>query len=332
MRSTLVVVTVAALSGCGPEWDPIAGEEGAREAVALSAASFAHVIEAGDRFWIVLDQHPDLKWAQGEPVVVARSPLLVASAAAAEAALAREVLAWRGREVRLHDVRAALCTGVVSGFALVGRRHGSDADISDEDGSPLALTREGWELAAPILAAEVRPSAGRCAGASWARATDAREARIAKAGPAPESLARAALAAFRELDTYAEIDRRYQDPELDEHIDRRLPWEHHDGSAPQVVVVEDAATRSTLVVVAASAGAGCGGFSGQLTGIWRLAGGGVELLGELEQELVPDSAADLDGDGVPELLFRSGVLQLAADRASKARQDFLSVPFYGCPC
>ena len=254
-------------------------------------------------------------------------------AEAAEGALPEAILAWRGRAVRLHDSRAPLCSGVVIGFAVVGRLWPYDWDGSLEDGElPRPVTGEIWQLAAPVLAAEVRPTAGRCASASWARADDEPAPRFALSRPAFPRLAETALAAFRRLASYAEIEQRYLSPEPGNPVVRTEPWESFDGAEPAIVLCEDPASRAALVVVAAVAGSGCGEFSGQLTAVFRLDGKDeprLEWLGDLAEHVVPDGAADLDGDGVFELLFPSGVLHLERGQVT---QDALAVPFYGCPC
>jgi hypothetical protein len=327
-RSHLTLLASLALTACGPEWE--LGPEGAG-AAKLSTATFSHAIEGGGRFWVVLDQAPDASWIQGEPELMSSRPHLVVRANAVERSLPASIISWHGRAIRLYDHRGALCSGVVTGFAMVGRMwpHDWDGSFDEEEAEHRPLTGEIWQLATPVLAGEVLPSAGRCAGAQWARATDEPEPRLAAVRPASPLLAETALSAFRRLGGYAQIEHEYLEPEGGDPVVRTVPWESFDEATPSIVQVDG--SSSPLVVVSASAGARCGGFYGQLTAVFRLDGktGRLEWLGDLDQHVVPDGAADLDGDGVPELLFEHGLLHL---EDNKATRDLFEVPFYGCPC
>jgi hypothetical protein len=331
MRHTHLAALLAslALSACGPEWD-LGSENGS--ATRLSSSAFSHAIEGGGRYWVVLDREPDASLIRGEPELIAARPHLLVRADAVEGSLPASILGWRGRAVRLHDDHGALCSGIVTGFAMVGRLwpHDWDGSFDEEEAEHRPLTGEIWQLATPVLAGEVLPSAGRCTGARWARATDEPEPRLAAIRPASPRLADSALSAFRRLGSYAQIEHDYLEPEGGDPVSRSVPWESYDEATPSIVLVDDG-SASPLVVVSASAGAPCGGFSGQLTAVFRLDGktGRLEWLGDLTEHVVPDGASDLDGDGVPELLFDEGLLHL---EAGKATRDLLGVPFYGCPC
>jgi len=325
------------LFACGPEglWPELDAPLSTGEKHRLAPSSFGHVIEATGGWWLVLDHRPSEQWRVGDPSLANTGDpgVVVLEAEVDRATLPAQVLAWHGRQVQLLDREQPRCIGVVGRVALLGPLE-PPIGFPGDDGAHMSeadLARTLWGMSAPVLAARLELVSGDCSGSTWGRAADTPAPLIARGMAAPPELASSALAAFQQLQAYAEIDQAYHgsDNNEDNDEDKAGPWENADGGSPDVSLFEDQASGAALVVVSVMAGSHCSEFLGQLTGVWRVVGDRLELLGVAEDYVVPEAAVDLEGDGTPELLFYHGVLQL---EGGVAKQHELKVAYFGCPC
>jgi hypothetical protein len=118
----------------------------------------------------------------------------------------------------------------------------------------------------------------------------------------------AAVAAFRGLDAYREVQEELKDGiAAGDFTDVRpgVPWEAVTGGSLAVASYTDLAAGRRLVVVQGAADQGCGGFHGTLTAVFEAhAGQPLELLGEGNG--VPSALVD-HGSGDYELLYEDAL-------------------------
>jgi hypothetical protein len=88
-----------------------------------------------------------------------------------------------------------------------------------------------------------------------------------------------------------------------------------------------------LVYVTADVGESCGDdFVARLWGVWELAGNKLvdRNAPDANGYVEPEAAADVDGDGVLEILIDEGILRRAGDRYGAP--EHLDLPDHDCPC
>lgn len=299
--------------------------------------SFAFVIKAG-RLMLVLDRQPQQDWAEGDPELVSDGHPVVVRRSVKTDAVPATLLQMRDRQVTLFDDRGPKCLATVGRVSLVGRfepHFGERFAWSGQEGarrmSKAAIAAEAWELSGPVLAAELEGTTDRCTGATWARASELGNPELARFGRAPAELTRTALGAFHRLAPYAAVAKDFR--ELVTHPEV-AHWEHHEEASPWVQVLCHRSTRTTLVSVSATAGMGCGEFMGRLTALWKVTGGtgtsALQLVGVIEDHVVPTAAVDVDRDGRLELLYDHGLIHLS--KAGTVQLEELMVPNWDCPC
>ncbi len=289
------------------------------EVGALDAARLMMVIEGGH---VVLDATPgDLRHAAPEVTVPAR---------VAEAALLDlgPWQAWEGREVVGYGAQGEVCRGKLGRPRLLARAIPHFGVVQGWEGReegtapapPAQIAAELWDLAGEAGRLLVAPLAG-CERAVYARPADAPAPAIFAAAE-DAALEKRARNAFRALPAHKAIQTDFAS-----NYAGKGPW---DGGAGDVVVFRG---PTTWVAVSARAGDGCGDFYGELWALWRLDGRRLVLLSDPEAPgtfFAPEAAADLDGDGVPELLQRD---RLARPDAGVWRvTEDITTPFLDCPC
>jgi hypothetical protein len=222
----------------------------------------------------------------------------------------------RGLPVRLLDARGVRCEATLGDLSLRGevftQLQGLGADAANE----------AWAESPHYLVARVVGDRKACAGATWARAAALPQPAIATAGPpSPEAKSRA-LAAFKALPASRSIQGAFEHWYAGEHPkSHRPPPSWFEGSARQLTVrVFRPASGPALLSVSARIGEGdCSdGVFGGAWGLWEIddrepGHPRLVLRNEPDPELTlrPTAAADVDGDGTPELLFDN-----SADSAS----------------
>ena len=153
------------------------------------------------------------------------------------------------------------------------------------------------------------------------------------------SLVAAARHAFTELPDHKALDLDFHSAGGKGHF------------APSEVFVLHATTAAgptTLLFVSARAGAGCGGFAGELTALFRAGGkdggGRIDTLWAVPRALRPIAAFDLDGNALPELLIETDLggegdkrtaplgRALCRDADCRAPAQKVATPSHECPC
>ena len=213
------------------------------------------------------------RWTQGALVVEPGGELLRVSRSVEPAQLPAEIVRWQGRRVQLYDLSGKRCEARVVGFKVVGRlrphlelqKHWQNADPQLRQAALGELRRlPGYaDIQAALAPEPAAPARGRGKGQAKAAAV--------KASPRSEN------------------------------------WDEGKDATVEVSMLTVHGIQ--LVSVSARAGLGCSGLSHQLWALWQLQGDpnrpDWRLLSAPRggQGGTPRAVLDLDGDGVPELLF-----------------------------
>lgn len=285
----------------------------------------AALVAGGPSPWLLLDAPIDAAWATGAIEEVTADEYATALARPVELErLPAELAALAGTELTLYGDEGALCRAWAVSAHVLGRYLG---DGYGDEQDPAAK----WEMAADSLqlAYRLEPIAGDCADAIWARSSSLPAPSMGVVREADDALRRRALAAFRATPAHREVQRRFAS---EGHTG---PWDRFEQGVAAVDVVSG--VGAPLVIAEAAVG-GCGTFDASLVAVWRLAEDGALEPLPLEVEREPMSisaAADVDGDGRPELFYRpddldTAMLESGADGYRSTLEA--RVPIYGCRC
>ncbi|MEP7049380.1 MAG: hypothetical protein ABJB12_03465 [Pseudomonadota bacterium] len=302
--------------------------------------------------WLADEQHailsanPEPGWAEGTPSYAGENTAL---RAVALGRLPKALRAWLGRPVRVLGARGVVCETRLQRFALRAQVTPDPATAEAWDGcadpplAPAAIAQQIWSLTSRSGRQLVAEFAAPCKGALLALDPDLPAPAVALPEPASAELGERALAEFRKLPAYAEIQARFQSARSeaegawDDREVRRSVWSLRlPAHVPLVFVSEEVGPGCT-----ASAAA----FSASLSALWADNGASVPLALLLvppsldDRRLTPRAVLDLESDGTPAVLlgpdgrFAAHAL-LAKGKASSSFSKVLlsSVPFFGGPC
>ncbi len=303
---------------------------------------FLFVEEVEGAYWLRLEQEADEAWGLGQPRLVSREPA-VARKTADAGQLSTESTSMKGRVVVLYGEAGPLCKATVGELAVLSRfwpHFGMAQEWSGEfSGEPMGdldIAEEVWGMGPKELWGRLGV-VGRvdCSGARWARDATLAEARVWS--PAPQvasSMQPTVERAFRKLAGYQEIQQEFEKSVPDAEV---RWWDQFDGAQPvPVVAFTDPAAGRTVVAARATAGFGCGGFWGEFWAVWEVSGSGSSLKLLTDQRVpgqglfLPTSVFDLEGDGKPELLDSTTLVQPVGGTWRPALVN--EVPSYDCPC
>lgn len=281
------------------------------------------------RSFAVLGTETQPEWARGRRRLVRREGPTIVTRPVRLRALPDEVRGQLRGTVRVSNDTGEVCR------ARLGRprvlRHvdaGWEIDTwNGLDGGPrftdAQVAEAAWRASAgfELLVAPLIRVSGDCDAGRWAtRAAPTFGHALTEAEPA-------LLSAFRELPSYRDLAegyesvRSYEEGPPVEHWDERLG-----GSARAVHGFVANGRRFSLI--SAEADPGCGDFVGGLWALYEHGADGLELVDTQGTGPYPVSGlADLDGDGVPEVLAfrRLGV-------TSRSETVDVNALFLGCPC
>jgi len=227
-------------------------------------------------------------------------------------------------------MKGPLCEATISGFEQARRvvphftspdENGNEVHFSDAE-----IAREAWDEGedSDLLLGVTNGGPG-CKGATWARLQSLPTPDVWSPTRAERPLAQRALREFRKLAGWKTLQTDFlsPDPEEPPHVGR---WDEHQNTHPKVMRL------GSLVYVSAQAGDDCGDFGGSLWAIWELVGDKlVPRNAPLGNDAIePAAAVDVDGDGIPEILFDEGLVRRSGDLYGAP--DHLEVPYHDCPC
>ena len=289
--------------------------------------------------YVVLSANPSDRWAAGPTRFEwnNRVSLFLETSAVDAGRLPAAIARLAGRKLDLFDDGGKRCEATILGFRLVERSWQQERQKQAE--GTRILAGQAWgalDADAAVnsvsanrhfLVADVGEAA-ECRDATWARSSALPPPVVARAVPADRALRKRALDAFRRLPAWREIQARFA-------AEVKGRWDDTGEGPPSVVVMRAAGASTGQVAVRARAGTGCDpDFDGHLNVVWEVRFDGATPVFSprptvIDDEwAVPTSAADVDGDGRPELLLHEKILRL---RDGAYHLDELPEPFF-CPC
>ncbi len=283
----------------GPSGFQIAREEMLRSDVGGPAANgkaSAYVVLVIDKQpYVVIAADADEAWGTGRP----RGPFEeMHKLATMDASKAPMAATWAGRAMKVFAHDGTSCDATVGALKLVagGTPHfgevqiwNGDPNMSDDGRtwSAAERTRAVWGLSTPYLVAQLTVS-GAC---QPVIAVDPASAAVVFAPVPATAPDPAAVAAFRKLPAYADLQRDFT-----ETYEGKGEW------ATEPAVVAHAAGGRRFVVVSATEGSGCGEFLGQLSVIFEDKSGTLTPVPGPDGFLRVDLIVDTDGDGAIEVV------------------------------
>ena len=306
--------------------------------------SLLHVLSHGGARWVVLAPAPDDgSWSRGLPALVDRGEQTVVARAEPSGAVPQALRELRGQPVRAWHADGTACEARLGELAVLARvdvHFGTEQRWNGEgdDGArgPRAsddvVAREAWAEAdeGRVLVARLDDAAGCATPPRWARLASQPPA-VAFAPSTPDAaLAGRVLARARELPAWRRLQGEYRT-----EGNAGAHWDSHEvNHAPVITLWQGAGGARRFVTLRASTMVGgCGQFSARATVVFELGGPQGLILhsdGAEPGDFVPEAAADLDGDGVPEFITAEGYARRtgAVFRAATP----LRVPSHDCEC
>ena len=300
--------------------------------VALGADPIALVIEVDGRAHVMISADASDAWASG----AIRGPFdgahKYALRAAAKAPVAAE---WAGRALAVYTTDGRRCAATVGPLHLLGGGSPHFGEVQVWDGDQ-AMSPDGrvWSQAeraravygmGPLYLIGELAITGDCKPA-YATAAAAQPVVGTVDNPDPARTT-AAIAAFRSVPAYAEIQKSFE-----QDFEGKGPW------APSPTVTSYQVGAKRYVVVSAREGNGCGDFEGLLTAVFAESAGAYTLLSNPTDGFVRvDALVDGDGDGQVELIgaaadFSTVTSHLTPTAGGFAATATLTFPFNDCGC
>ena len=306
----------------------------------------ALALHAGDQVWLAVTLGDGVALAEAATVQAERSLQLWSREAPVTVSRAadwpEQLRSWRDRDVVLYGVAGEVCRGQVQAAEVVAQvvpHFGRAQSWAGVDGAAKAgdreIAEEVWDQAGKtkFLAARIKPFRGDCRAAVWGRASNLAPAVVFDRADMPAgALRQAVLASAQALGRYGELQKEFN---ASVAPPRAAQWDLHGGAKPQVTVLVAATMR--LVLVHARAGDFCGGFGAEMLTAWRATELAKDeyrfqlMSDERGADLqVPVTAADVDGDGQPELIAPRQIWKRSG--ATWRPVWTLPLPDFDCPC
>jgi hypothetical protein len=320
--------------------------EGTRPVGKGDPGLFMFVEELDGGLWLVLEQDVDESLGQGKPHLVSRSPA-AARKTGDPSQISVEATAMQGRVVALYGDSGKVCKATVGEIQVITRFWPHFGMVQTWDGefdpdwpkpSEKEIAEEIWGMGPKALWARLETTgSGNCGAARWARDATLADANVFEPAPAvAASIEATAIRSLRKLRGHREIQKDYE--QLREEADASRWWDEYDGGKPEVIAFTDAASGRTWAGVRALGGYGCGGFYGEFWALWEVKSAGGEPTLELLTDertpgsplFMPTTGFDLDGDGVPEFLDETTLVEKIGPYLESTQIN--EVPSYDCPC
>ena len=249
-----------------------------------------------------------------------------------------ELAGWRGRKVQLMSDEGPTCVATIKALRVAARIGlPSAADESRWLGqSDRKVARAIWESSDARHRFE-GVLAGACADSTWARPADLRVPRVLPAKAPSEAVERAAKAAFRKLPAWTKLQADHA-AFRKEHPSSELT----DAGEPEFASVRAGDTE--LVEVRShirDEPGGCDFFEANFWTLWKVTRGerrGLSMVlvggprrGEFQIQM--SGAADLDGDGVPDILLkeRQGYVRRSPSQPGYDEPHTIDLYSFYCP-
>lgn len=286
-----------------------------------------------DDKWVLIDDSPDENVAVGDPRFVEGTNATTSWKAVAFDRLSATHKAWRGRKLTTWDKRGTTCATTVVDLQMVSRAYVHFGQLEEwKSQKPDQIAPQAWEIGSKLLVGVLAPA---CKGTTFARDAALPLPKIVVPTAPSAAQQKRVLAALHALPRYAELQRNWQEEK------RGGAWEEKAEGALVETKVFTYGERTWLSVTA-TAGEGCGGWSGDLFAVYEeQKDGTLQLRNRVGSgvTVTPLQAVDIDGDGQPELLFEGAWWELGTERGfvrpSANRGDEyhkLASPFFDCPC
>lgn len=237
-------------------------------------ADMAETVLAYHRDGAVVERGYDKRKLTGTPKLLKTKdsdPIEIAYAVAPEA-LSAGSRAWLGREVTVYAADGKSCTGKVTRFEVrvqavphFGMRQAWNGELDEPKATPAQIAANIERMAQSEEHFVVGVLDQACSG-SWA--TPAPAGPFVAAKPVEGELRVAAIAAYKALPGYLELQTRFQK----ENKDAKGSWEQE--SKLLRVMELRAPNRPALLLVTARTDGGCDDFSGSLSAFWQVDGDG----------------------------------------------------------
>ncbi|MEO6602996.1 MAG: hypothetical protein ABIQ16_24135 [Polyangiaceae bacterium] len=295
----------------------------------------------------LLDAKPDPTWAEG-PISTAGPNR--ATRAVKMTRLPKALRAWLGRPVKVLGASGVVCESRLQRFSIQAQVTPDLRTAEHWEGcsdapaiAPSAIAEEVWRVSEKVGRTLVAEFSAPCKGALLAFDPDLPTPVISAPEPATAEVGVEAMAAFRQIPEYAQIQARFRSEQP------ATPGSWDDREVRRSISTLALPGHTPLFVVSEQVGSGCasasGGFSASLSALWGGGGPAVAVHAIDDRKLTPTAIVDLDGSGGAILFGPDGpwaarsVLRPKAkpqtDKIDVARFErvFLSsVPFFPGPC
>ncbi|MBK9035425.1 MAG: nuclear transport factor 2 family protein [Myxococcales bacterium] len=300
--------------------------------VALGADPIALVVEVDGHHHVVISGDASDAWGTGPISGPFQGTHKYALRAASKAPVAAD---WAGRALAVYTADGRQCAAAVGTLRLLGGGTPHFGEVQEWDGDP-SISPDGRVWSQPERARAVYAMGelyligelaitGDCVPAYATAAT----AQAVAGTIAPDDAARtaAAVAAFRRLPAYVELQKSFADD-----FEGKGPW----APSPTVRAYQVGARR--YLVVTASEGSGCGDFEGRLAAVFADDAGALTLVSNPADGFVRvDALVDGDGDGQVELIgavadFSAVTSHFTPVAGGFAPTTTVTFPFNDCGC
>jgi ketosteroid isomerase-like protein len=241
-------------------------------------ADMAETVLAYHRDGAVVERGFDKRKLKGAPKLLktdANGPIEIAFSVTPEE-LSAGSRAWLGREVTAYAANGKSCSGKVTRFEVrvqavphFGMRQAWNGELDEPKATPAQIAENIERMAQSQEHFVVGVLDQACSG-SWASAAPALPFIAAK--PVEGALRGTAIAAFKALPAYVELQKRF----LKENKGANGGWE--EASKLLRVMELRAPNRPALLLVTARTDGGCDDFSGSLSAFWQVDGEKLTLL------------------------------------------------------
>lgn len=297
------------------------------DSLEATAISLHFVVHAGEPL-LVLEAQPTGDELVGDIELLGADPESWAVAALRPLTEPHPAL---GTVHALYGPSGAVCAASVIEVGILRRAYAEPAVNLGSEPELSKRAEDIWDLAAgsELLVGRL-VSDEDCVDARWSVPAQLAEPQIFSIDATESDRDRDdATAQLRATPEYADLQADYAAEQVDGPPSPRGGWEHDELGSIESRRFLDPAGGRELIVVAFSSGGGCGGFRGDLWGLFERRASGLDTVLVSTDAGLPDQIFDFDRDGRLELMTGERALLPSAEGWDSVD---LSVPDYGCSC